>query len=77
MPTNLKTTAKPTKNGAVSKVRVVVRVRPFLAHEIASKNGNPVPFVSAQFDSPDEVSVHLKDQETRFVSSQNPNVRKI
>lgn len=64
MATNLKTPAKPTKNGAVSMVRVVVRVRPFLAHEISSKNGNPVPFVSAQFDSPDEVSVHLKDQET-------------
>ncbi|KAF7846991.1 hypothetical protein BT93_L3508 [Corymbia citriodora subsp. variegata] len=57
-----------------SKVRVVVRVRPFLPHEAAAAaaaatEGEPVPCVSvldrASGSPPDdEVTVHLKDQAT-------------
>ncbi|XP_074307065.1 kinesin-like protein KIN-10B isoform X2 [Silene latifolia] len=51
-----------------SKVRVIVRVRPFLDHEISSKNSNLNRCISLlpkdEFDSTHEVSVHLKDQET-------------
>ncbi|KAA8516427.1 hypothetical protein F0562_016720 [Nyssa sinensis] len=52
---------------SISKVRVIVRVRPFLPQEIVAKNGNPVPCASVldtELDSGDEVTVHLKDQET-------------
>ncbi|KAL1359644.1 kinesin-like protein KIN-10B [Arachis hypogaea] len=51
-----------------SKVRVIVRVRPFLPQEISSKNGDPVPCVSVldqDFESAeDEVAVYLKDPQT-------------
>lgn len=55
----------------ISNVRVIVRVRPFLAHETALQDEHTIPCVSvlaanAEIDSPDEVSVHLKDQETRL-----------
>lgn len=61
-----------------SKVRVVVRVRPFLPHEAAaaatSGKGGPASCVSvlgrraSGSSAPDdEVTVHLKDQATRSV----------
>lgn len=52
----------------VSKVRVIVRVRPFIPEEISRKNGNPISCVSVldpELESPDEVRVHLKDQDSR------------
>ncbi|KAG2685841.1 hypothetical protein I3760_10G144700 [Carya illinoinensis] len=52
---------------AISKVRVIVRVRPFLPHEIDDKNGDRTPCVSVldqDSDSGEEVSVYLKDKET-------------
>ncbi|OWM82309.1 kinesin-like protein KIN-10B [Punica granatum] len=74
---------------SVSKVRVVVRVRPFLPHEIASRNGDPVSCLSVldqEFGSPEEVSVYLKDQLTSrsecykldsFYGQEDNNVRQI
>ncbi|KAI4331712.1 hypothetical protein MLD38_029868 [Melastoma candidum] len=59
----------------VSKVRVVARVRPFLASEIAAKDGNPIPCVSVvDQDGPstDEVMVHIKDHYTRWVVWSSP-----
>uniref|UniRef100_A0A803N7L9 Kinesin-like protein n=1 Tax=Chenopodium quinoa TaxID=63459 RepID=A0A803N7L9_CHEQI len=72
MARNLKslTPAKSAKSSIeVSKVRVIVRVRPFLSHEIASNNEVSVPCVSTLtdnggLDSNHEVSIQLKDQET-------------
>ena len=53
---------------SISKVRVIVRVRPFLPHEIAAaKNGNPTSCTSIldqDCESGEEVVVHLNDQET-------------
>ncbi|KAJ9694704.1 hypothetical protein PVL29_010264 [Vitis rotundifolia] len=53
---------------SISKVRVIVRVRPFLPHEIAAaKNGNPISCASVldqDSESGEEVVVHLNDQET-------------
>ncbi|KAL6336740.1 hypothetical protein AAG906_036054 [Vitis piasezkii] len=53
---------------SISKVRVIVRVRPFLPHEIAAaKNGNPISCASVldqDCESGEEVVVHLNDQET-------------
>ncbi|KAL9686513.1 hypothetical protein QQ045_023973 [Rhodiola kirilowii] len=50
---------------AISKVRVVVRVRPFLSNEIASQNPNCliscVSVVDRESDGEDVVVVHLKD----------------
>ncbi|XP_029129490.1 kinesin-like protein KIN-10B [Cajanus cajan] len=61
-------TPKPLKSCtpiSVSKVRVIVRVRPFLAHETSSRNGDPISCSSVldqDFESPqDEVAVYLKD----------------
>lgn len=56
----------------ISKVRVVVRVRPFLPKEIASRNGDPVSCVSVldrELGSTEEVSVYLKDQLTRLATN--------
>ncbi|KAK8561786.1 hypothetical protein V6N13_149064 [Hibiscus sabdariffa] len=80
----------PSKQATVSKVRVVVRVRPFLPQEITARNGNSK---SCAFlldhqdnDSSDEVSVHLKDPNTSrnecyrldsFFSQEDDNVRRI
>uniref|UniRef100_A0A803N602 Kinesin-like protein n=1 Tax=Chenopodium quinoa TaxID=63459 RepID=A0A803N602_CHEQI len=72
MASNLKpfTPAKSAKSSTkVSKVRVIVRVRPFLSHEIASISKDSVPCVSTLTDNggldfDHEVSIHLKDQET-------------
>ncbi|GAB4833797.1 hypothetical protein Ancab_032046 [Ancistrocladus abbreviatus] len=61
------TPLKPSQSYVIAKVRVVLRVRPFLVREIASKNGEPVSCVSlldSECDSNEEVVVHLKDQET-------------
>lgn len=64
----------------ISKVRVVARVRPFLPREISSKNENPISCVSLlnpeSQTSGDEVTVLLKDQESRlynfpFICSQD------
>ncbi|XP_058109683.1 kinesin-like protein KIN-10C isoform X2 [Magnolia sinica] len=54
-------------SNAAAKVRVVVRIRPFLASEIAAIGGNPTPCVSIlnpERGSHEEVAVHIKDQET-------------
>lgn len=69
----------PAKNrhqqpGSISKVRVIVRVRPFLPQEFSSRNGEqPASCISLvdQESEPsgDEVTVFLKDQETRLVAS--------
>ncbi|GAB2263940.1 hypothetical protein Droror1_Dr00026074 [Drosera rotundifolia] len=65
-------TSTPSKNshlGSVSRVRVVVRVRPFLARQIASeKGGQPVSCVSvldSEAKAGNEVVVCMRDQETR------------
>lgn len=55
---------------SVSKVRVIVRVRPFLAHETSTRNGDPVSCISvldrdSEFPQ-QEVAVYLKDPDTRF-----------
>lgn len=54
------------ESNPVSKVRVVVRVRPFLPHELASKIGNATSCVSVltECESAGEVAVHLKDPDT-------------
>ena len=64
------TPTKPSSNPvSVSKVRVIVRVRPFLPHEISARNGDPVSCISVldrDFESAeDEVAVYLKDPQTR------------
>nr|DAD38666.1 TPA_asm: hypothetical protein HUJ06_012988 [Nelumbo nucifera] len=73
----------------VTKVRVIVRVRPFLLSEIESKGGNPIPCVSVvspENGSDQEVSVYLKDYETSrnecykldsFYGQENDNVSQI
>ena len=51
-----------------SKVRVLLRIRPLLASEIAAKDKIPIPCISVlnpDRDSSQEVTVHIKDQETR------------
>ncbi|XP_077239056.1 ATP binding microtubule motor family protein [Tasmannia lanceolata] len=50
-----------------TKVRVVVRVRPFLASERDSNEENPIPCVTIldlDRGSGEEVAIHLKDQES-------------
>ncbi|KAI4356474.1 hypothetical protein L6164_000496 [Bauhinia variegata] len=61
------TPRKPSNPSSISKVRVIVRVRPFLPHEISARNHDPVPCVSVldqDFESPEEIAVYLKDPET-------------
>ncbi|EOY07527.1 hypothetical protein SCA6_001493 [Theobroma cacao] len=78
----------PSKQAIVSKVRVVVRVRPFLPQEIAARNGNSKScvFLLDNQDSSDEVAVHLKDPNTSrnecyrldsFFDQEDDNVRRI
>ncbi|TYI87548.1 hypothetical protein E1A91_D04G142400v1 [Gossypium mustelinum] len=80
----------PSKQATVSKVRVVVRVRPFLPQEITARNGNSKSCIFLldlqDNDSSDEVSVHLKDPNTSrnesyrldsFFDQEDDNVRKI
>ncbi|CAI9098230.1 OLC1v1034840C1 [Oldenlandia corymbosa var. corymbosa] len=63
---NLKRKTSHSQTTSISKVRVVVRVRPFISQEISRKNGHPVSCVSIldseEFKSRDDVTVHLKDQ---------------
>ncbi|KAK6140247.1 hypothetical protein DH2020_026045 [Rehmannia glutinosa] len=69
-PIQAESLSTPGKNhhqpSSISKVRVVVRLRPFLSQEISSINGNPISCISIQESesSFDEVTVLLKDQET-------------
>ncbi|KAK6140296.1 hypothetical protein DH2020_025992 [Rehmannia glutinosa] len=69
-PIQAESLSTPGKNhhqhSSISKVRVIVRLRPFLPQEISSRNGNPISCVSIQESesSFDEVTVLLKDQET-------------
>ncbi|XVF08091.1 hypothetical protein REPUB_Repub06bG0196200 [Reevesia pubescens] len=80
----------PSKQALVSKVRVVVRVRPFLPQEIAARNDNSKSSISLidhqDIHSSDEVSVHLKDPNTSrnewyrldsFFDQEDDNVRRI
>lgn len=67
------TTPPPAKTNpnSVSKVRVVVRVRPFLPHEVTANKEYPTPVVSVlqqECQPADEVAVYLKDKETRSCS---------
>ncbi|XP_057470492.1 kinesin-like protein KIN-10C [Actinidia eriantha] len=87
----MSTPAKPSQSNcsSISKVRVILRVRPFLPHEIAARNGNSTPCVSvldSKFDSSPDVTVQLKDQETcrsecykldSFFGQEDNNVSKI
>jgi kinesin family protein 22 len=53
---------------SISKVRVVVRVRPLLPHEISGKNSDLTPWVSVldqDSEYREEVAVYLKDKDTR------------
>lgn len=64
------TPAKSMETNSVSKVRVIVRVRPFLPQEILSKDGNLKSCISVldqNFGPCDEVAVHLSDPHTRSV----------
>jgi kinesin family protein 22 len=54
----------------ISKVRVIVRVRPFLPHEISGKNSDRTPWVAvldqdSEHRELEEVAVYLKDNDTR------------
>ncbi|XP_057778908.1 kinesin-like protein KIN-10C [Salvia miltiorrhiza] len=64
-PTQLQTPAKDRHNPtSIAQVRVIVRLRPFLSHEVSSRNEHPISCVSLHTSSSNEVSVLLKDQET-------------
>ncbi|XWS59813.1 hypothetical protein CRYUN_Cryun08bG0154100 [Craigia yunnanensis] len=80
----------PSRQAIVSKVRVVVRVRPFLPREIAARNGNSKYCIflldHQDDDSSDEVVVHLKDPNTSrnecyrldsFFDQEDDNIRRI
>lgn len=71
-PRSLKTCSleNPMDGNFISKVRVIVRVRPFLPHEITAKNGNPsscISVVDQDCDPREEVTVRLKDPDSRCV----------
>lgn len=56
------------ESSVVAKVRVIVRVRPFLPRESNSIDGKTISCVSvlnSECQSSDDVTVHLKDHETR------------
>ena len=61
-------TITTTTTSMISKVKVIVRVRPFLAHEI--KHRFPLLSCASFYDSnqDQEVTVHLKDPDTRYPS---------
>ncbi|KAJ0087970.1 hypothetical protein Patl1_31870 [Pistacia atlantica] len=64
---SLNTPSRPTISNSISKVRVVVRVRPFLSQEISAKKGDPRSCISVldkESESCTEVTVHLKDPNT-------------
>ncbi|KAH9672282.1 kinesin-like protein KIN-10B [Citrus sinensis] len=58
----------PNSTSTSSKVRVIVRVRPFLSQEIAAKNGNSICCISVldrgSLSCNEEVAVYLKDPDT-------------
>ncbi|WCJ28300.1 ATP binding microtubule motor family protein [Euphorbia peplus] len=61
--------SRPTETGKLfSKVRVVVRVRPFLPRELLAKNGtlssSCISVVDRESESKEEVTVRLKDPDT-------------
>ncbi|KAK6914699.1 Kinesin motor domain [Dillenia turbinata] len=65
-PQTSKLNPNPTRP-LISKVRVVVRVRPFLPNEIDEKRGHPISCVSVldpEIESQEEVTVRLKDLQT-------------
>lgn len=69
---NLSTPGKvqQLESAMATKVRVIVRVRPFLPREINSIDGKPiscVPVLNSECETSEDVSVHLKDHETRYV----------
>ncbi|KAL3531816.1 hypothetical protein ACH5RR_005337 [Cinchona calisaya] len=89
-PSKGKPSSHSQSSSSISKVRVIIRVRPFLPQEISGKNGdNPFSCVSVLDSEPkycDEVTVHLKDQETSrnecfkldaFFGQEDNNVSKI
>ncbi|XP_020524081.1 kinesin-like protein KIN-10C isoform X3 [Amborella trichopoda] len=54
-------------SGSDAKIRVIVRIRPFLASEIKASGGNPIPctFIpKPEGDRGQEVTLCIKDQET-------------
>lgn len=57
----------PTELAEASKVRVIVRVRPFLPHEGSQKTPCVSVLLDQDCDSPQDVTVYLKDKETRSV----------
>lgn len=63
--------ATSTNHCTISKVRVVARVRPFLAQEVSAKSSRvPVSCISVVDQGrigQEEVTVHLKDPETRYL----------
>lgn len=66
---NLSTPGKvqQLESAMATKVRVIVRVRPFLPREINSIDGKPiscVPVLNSECETSEDVSVHLKDHET-------------
>ncbi|XP_062002483.1 kinesin-like protein KIN-10B isoform X2 [Rosa rugosa] len=84
------TPAKSLNPNLTSKVRVIVRVRPFLPHEISALNGDHTPCASVleqeSQSSTEEVVVHLKDKESSrkecyrldsFFSGEDNNVARI
>ncbi|XP_050381934.1 kinesin-like protein KIN-10B isoform X2 [Argentina anserina] len=84
------TPAKSPNPNLTSKVRVIVRVRPFLPHEIAALDGDQTPCASVleleSQPSTDDVVVHLKDKDTSrkecyrldaFFSEEDKNVARI
>ncbi|XP_054791731.1 kinesin-like protein KIN-10B [Prosopis cineraria] len=61
------TPLKTSNPKSISKVRVIIRVRPFLPHEISARNGNSsscISFLDHDSESPEEITVYLKDPET-------------
>ncbi|XP_054784183.1 LOW QUALITY PROTEIN: kinesin-like protein KIN-10B [Prosopis cineraria] len=61
------TPLKTSNPKSISKVRVIIRVRPFLPHEISARNGNSsscISFLDQDSESPEEITVYLKDPET-------------
>ncbi|KAL9247428.1 hypothetical protein vseg_020860 [Gypsophila vaccaria] len=82
------TPSKPWKSPTTmnSKVRVIVRVRPFLDHEFASKNDSPTPCISLLQNDALGSTVRLKDNNTSrsecytldgFFEGEDDNVSKI
>ncbi|MCD7472698.1 hypothetical protein HAX54_014026 [Datura stramonium] len=55
------------ESALITKVRVIVRVRPFLPQEINSIDGKPISCVSvlnSECEPSEDVTVHIKDHET-------------